>query len=297
MFDWNDLRYFLAVARHGSTTAAARALQVDQSTVQRRVTEFERRIGQPVMRRTPAGYRLTEFGQQLVPVAEQAVQGLLAFEQHVGQLRRNVGGVVRMTCPEPILQRLTASGLFERFAASYPGVQVEFVVSDRYVDLAAGEADLALRSGDTDDAALVGRKIADSVWAVYGSREYVDRHGQPANVADLARHRLVGFDERMARHRVALWLRDVAPASQVVARNDSVLGLLYAAKASVGLAALPTAIAEGEPSLVRVLGPVPELARSWRVLTTIELRRAPRVAALFEFLVDEADALRPILTG
>jgi DNA-binding transcriptional LysR family regulator len=101
----------------------------------------------------------------------------------------------------------------------------------------------------------------------------------------------------MANHRAAVWLREQVPQAQVVARNDSVLGLLYAVKAGIGLAPLPTAIADAEADLVRVLGPLPELARAWRLLTTAELRRTPRVAAMFDFLVEEVDALRPILTG
>ena len=101
----------------------------------------------------------------------------------------------------------------------------------------------------------------------------------------------------MAKHRAAQWLQQVAPDAHVVARNTSVLGLVNSAKAGVGLAPLPTALGDAEPDLVRVLGPIPELARIWRVLTTPELRHTPRVAALFDFLVDEVDALRPIITG
>src|SRR5512133_2937100 len=102
MYDWNDLRYFLAVAQHNSTTAAGRALQVDQSTVQRRLAQFERRIGQPLVRRHPTGYRLTEFGAQLLPHARRVEQAMLALQQHVGDARREISGVVRMTCPEPL---------------------------------------------------------------------------------------------------------------------------------------------------------------------------------------------------
>jgi len=297
MFDWNDLRYFLAVAQHSSTTAAGRALKVDQSTVQRRIAEFERRIGQPLVKRHPTGYRLTEFGEQLVPHAQRVEQAMLALQQHVGNAQREITGVVRMTCPEPLVYRITSSTLLERFHARYAGVKVEFVMSDRYLDLTKGEADVALRSGDTEDNALVGRKIADSVWAVYASRKYVERHGSPQRIEDLADHALVGFEDGMAQHRAAKWLRETVPDGKVVARNDSVLGLVYSVKASVGLAALPTAIGDAEQDLVRVLGPIPELARSWRILTTPELRRTPRVAAFFDFIVDEVETLRPILTG
>jgi DNA-binding transcriptional LysR family regulator len=174
---------------------------------------------------------------------------------------------------------------------------VEFVMSDKYLDFAKGDVDIALRSGDTEDNTLIGRKVGDSLWAVYASPKYIARCGQPRCVEDLERHEWVGFDETMLNHRATLWLQQVAPAAHVVARNNSVFGLVYSVKAGIGLAPLPTALGDAEPDLVRVLGPIPELARIWRLLTTPELRHTPRVAALFDFLVDEIDTLRPIITG
>ncbi|MEO6032607.1 MAG: LysR family transcriptional regulator, partial [Burkholderiaceae bacterium] len=265
MFDWNDLRYFLAVARHHSTLAAARALQVNQSTVQRRLVELERCLGQPLVQRHPDGYRLTEFGAATLPLAEQVERAVMAFEQRFEAARHDASGVVRLTCPEPLVSRLTQSSLLERFHARHPYLRVEFVMSDRYLDLMKGDADVALRSGDTDDAELVGRKVGDSIWAVYASRHYIERRGQPDRIEALERHDLVGFDESMIDHRAAKWLRQVAPGGRVVARNNSVLGLLHSVKAGLGVAPLPCAIADAEPELVRVLGPIPELARIWRL--------------------------------
>ena len=169
--------------------------------------------------------------------------------------------------------------------------------SDKYVDLMKGEADVAFRSGDTDDSALVGRKIGDSIWAVYASRAYIERHGRPQRLEDLAQHALVGFDDTMAKHRIAAWLHKIAPDAVLVARSNSVLGLVYSAKAGIGVAPLPTALGDAEPDLVRVIEPVAELSRIWRILTTPELRRTPRVAAFFDFIVSEIDTLRPIITG
>jgi DNA-binding transcriptional LysR family regulator len=297
VFDWNDLKHFLAVARHGSTLAGSRALGVDQSTVQRRLTELEKRLGQALVKRHPTGYRLTAFGETMLPHAERIDGAIVAFEQAVAAARDDGSGVVRVTCPEPIVKRLVQSGLLERFRARHPGLQVDFVISDRYVDLLKGEADIALRSGDTDDGELIGRKIGDSYWAVYGSVQYLEQNGRPTTVADLERHALVGLDESMANHRAAVWLRSVAPCGRVVARNSSVLGLVYAAKAGLGLAPLPTAIADAESDLERVLGPIDELTRIWRVLAAPDKRHAPRVAAFFDFVVDEIESLRPIITG
>jgi DNA-binding transcriptional LysR family regulator len=107
----------------------------------------------------------------------------------------------------------------------------------------------------------------------------------------------VGFDDTMAKHRTAAWLRKIAPDAVLVARCSSVLGLVYSAKAGIGVAPLPTALGDAEPDLVRVIEPVAELSRIWRMLTTPELRRTPRVAAFFDFIVSEIDTLRPIITG
>lgn len=296
-FDWDDLKHLLAVARHGSTLAAGRALGVDQSTVQRRLVELERRIGQSLVQRQPNGYRLTEFGQDMLPFAETIERAVQAFERQLHMLCTASAGVIRMTCPEPIVNRVVQTGLLERFQARYPALSVQFVMSDKYVDLLQGEADVALRSGDTDDDELVGRKIADSIWAIYASQSYIDRHGQPASIDELARHALVGFDDTMARHRIAQWLRQVAPEVPMAARSSSVLGLIYSVKAGIGIGPLPMQLGDAEPDLVRVLGPVPELSRIWRLLTTRELRRTPRVSAFFDFIVEEIDTLRPILTG
>jgi DNA-binding transcriptional LysR family regulator len=296
-FDWDDLKYLLGVARHGSTLAAGRALGVDQSTVQRRLVELERRLGQALVQKRQTGYRLTEFGQTMLPHAERIEQAVLAFEQQLSVAVAEVSGVIRVTCPEPIVYRITQSTFLDRFRACHPALEVHFVMSDKYVDLMAGDADVALRSGDTDDGQLVGRKIGDSIWAVYASQTYIDRHGRPQRIEDLAQHALVGFDETMAKHRIAAWLRRVAPNASLVARSNSVLGLVYSAKAGVGVAPLPTALGDAEPDLVRVIEPVAELTRSWRVLTTPQLRRTPRVAAFFDFVVQESDTLRPIITG
>jgi DNA-binding transcriptional LysR family regulator len=296
MFDWNDLKCFLGVAREGSTIAAGKALGTSQSTVQRRLAALERALGRKVVTREAAGYRLTEEGKRLLPYAERIESAALDFGRQVAGSAHDDAGAIRVTCPEPIVFRITQSKLLDRFHARYPGLRVEFVTSDRYLDLAKGEADVALRSGDTDDE-LVGRKIADSIWAVYASRAYLQNREPPHSVEELSRHPLVAFDGTMTNHRASKWLAGVAPTAMIAARNNSVLGLVYAVKSGLGLGALPTALGDAEKDLVRVLGPIPELSRSWRLLAHPDLRRTPRISAFFDFMLAEREALKPILTG
>ena len=294
MFDWDDLKYFLAVARHGSTIAAGKALRLSQSTVQRRLTKLEEKIRRKLVTRASSGYQLTDYGRELLPYAESIEALIGGFEHYVANTGHDSRGVIRVTCPEPVVPRMTP--LIERFHACHPKLRVEFVMSDGYLDLTKGEADVAFRSGDTEDE-LVGRKIADSIWAVYASRDYIEHHGKPNHIEDISLHPLVCLHKSMSNHRVVKWLQEVAPNAKIAVSNNSVLGLVYGVKSSMGIGPLPTALGDIEPDLVRVLGPIPELARIWRLLTTPDLRRTPRISAFFDFVVAERETLKSILTG
>ena len=123
MFDWDDLRHFLAVARHGSTIAAAKALNLSQSTVHRRLAELEKRIGRNVVIRHATGYRLTEFGTELQPWAEQVEKAVSALERYLVAANDTPTGSVRVTCSESIGSRLMQSPLLDTFHNRYPGLR------------------------------------------------------------------------------------------------------------------------------------------------------------------------------
>lgn len=296
MFDWNVLKYFLAIAREGSTIAAGKALGLSQSTVHRRLTELERRLQRKLVIREPSGYRLTDYGKELLPYTERIESGVLDFQRHVLDATRDLIGVIRVTCPEPIVFRLKKCALLDPFHARYPNLRIEFMASDRYLDLTKGEADVAFRSGDTDEE-LIGRKIAETLWSIYASHDYIARHGKPEKIEDLQHHPLVAFDESMSTHRALTWLKEVAPKATMAARNNSVLGLISAVKSGVGKGPLPKALGDSEPELVQVLGPIREMTRSWRLLTHPDLRHTPRVSAFFDFIIEEHAMLKAVLTG
>src|SRR4051812_46827356 len=105
MFNWDDIKFFLAIARNGSTIAAAKAIGVNQSTVQRRMVELERTIGQPLVHRHSTGYQLTEFGEMLLPCAKELEKAAFSIERQAQLYRSELGGVIRLTCPEPLVSR------------------------------------------------------------------------------------------------------------------------------------------------------------------------------------------------
>lgn len=296
MFDWNDLRHFLAVARDGSTIAAAKTLKLSQSTVHRRLDELEKLIGRPIVVRQATGYRLTEFGKELLPLAMRVEDAVNSLERFLVASDETPTGSVRVTCSESIGYRLTQSSLLDKFYDRHPGLRVEMIMSDKSLDISKGEADVAIRAGSPNEETLVGRKIADVPWALYCSRKYVDRHGQVTCIEDLNGHAIIEFDGEIRDHHAARWLRSVAPNAKVVARSNTVSGLMMTVRSGAGLAPLPMPLAGRDPDLICALGPVAGLYSPIYLLTHPDLRRTPRIGAFFDFVVEELETVRAVLT-
>jgi DNA-binding transcriptional LysR family regulator len=212
--EWDDLKHFLAFARAGSMQAAAKALGVNQSTVQRRIAELEECVGRRLVERHLGGYRLTPLGEEMRPAAEGVEAAVAAFERDLAARDKGVTGTIRLTCGSGVAACLRRTPLIDAFHARHPGLQVELVITDRVLDLAKAEADLAIRvaihDGDPKEEALVRRKIADVSWSVYASSGYLERYGRPDNPDDLKGHLVIGCDGPIANYPGARWQRSVA---------------------------------------------------------------------------------------
>jgi len=184
-----------------------------------------------------------------------------------------------------------------RFGEKYPGLRVDFLITEALLDLARGEADIALRGGRPRDDALIGRKIADCPWLVFASRAYIARHGRPESVQDLAHHAVIGFKGQLAESSTVRWLLAHTTSATMVAHSDSLLGALSAVKSGVGLAILPAYLGNAEDDIVQVLDAPPDLAQPLTMLVHPDLRHTPRVRAFFDFIAAEIDTLRPLLSG
>jgi DNA-binding transcriptional LysR family regulator len=297
MFDWNDLRHFLAVARHGSTIRAAKALGMNQSTVQRRIAALERQLGQRLFERRSDGYRLTRLGEELRPIAERVETDVTDFTRHSASSDVELVGTIRVTCPETAGYRIMKSPILEAFHARYPGLRVEMVMVDRVLDLARGEADIAFRTSDPKDDALVARKVAEVPWAVFASRAYLDRRGAPKTVDEIGSHDVVQFDGPIAEHPGARWLKKVAPHARIAARCTSTPALVLAVKSGAGISPLPVIAVEGEPEVVRLFDSIPELRLPFYLLIHRDMQRTPRVRAFCDFVAGEMKAFRELLVG
>ena len=294
MFDWNDLKYFLAVARAGSTLAAAKSLRVNQSTVHRRLQELEKRLGCELMKRHPTGYRLTELGEHVYAYVTRIEEAVAGFERSVSASSKEPKGTVKVTCPEALGPRLIGARLIEKFNARYPHVRVEFVMSDKILNLGS-DADIAIRAKRPSENALFGRKIADSPWALYASRSYVERCGKVGSPAAINRHSVVVFAGALSDHPAALWLKSVAPKAHIAARADSIAALLLSVKSGAGVAPMPVIVGENEADLVCVLRTKPLISTPFHLLIHQDMRRTPRVRAFFDFITENLDVIRPLL--
>jgi DNA-binding transcriptional LysR family regulator len=293
--DWNDLRYFLAVARAGTLAGAARVLAVRHTTVGRRIEALEAALGTALFNRTPDGFALTEAGGEIRTLAEEAERAALAIERRVGGNDERIAGVVRVTASDGF------SGFLVRHLAAlgerHPSLTVDVLTGNRFFDLTRGEADIAVRIAGTGDAAeLMCRRVGASGWSVYAAAGYLARRGMPATLADLGGHAVVGFNEAMSRVLGAQWLGANARHAEVALRGDSILAALSGAIAGMGIAALPCFLADGEPTLRRLTGAVIGSKDIWLVFHP-DMARKARVRAVIDFLAETMAREERTLSG
>ena len=286
MLDWNDLRYFLAVAREGSTLAAGRALRVSQTTVARRIAALERALGFPLFEKRQAGYALTPAGEALVEKAGRVEQTIAALEEAAAGNARDVSGTVRITSEEIYGQGLL-SPLLRDLHDLHPDIVIDLDNSQKVVDLGSGAADIALRSSSKDQpAGLVGRRLCVDDWTLYCSRDYAKRNGAPSSVEELRKHAIVGGGGGNLWRHYQAWLRDLNLEDQVAMHHASSTGLLSAVRSGFGVAVLPCVVADADPELIRCLPPKEAHGRVLWLLTHERVRHTPRVRAVTDFLYD-----------
>lgn len=290
MYDWNDLKAFLAVAETGSTLSAAQALRVSQTTVARRIAALESATGLHLFERRQAGYALTPVGEAMVASAVAVREAADRFGDAAGAKSRDAGGTVSLTTME-IFAVTILPPILRDLRAVHPGIHIHLDTSDEHRDLAAGAADIAIRSSkQPTGAGLVGRRIADNPWTVYCSRDYADRHGIPHSREQLASHPFIGGGGGVWEPYRA-WLQHYGLEESVVMQYDSGTGLLAGVRSGMGLTILPAFIADREPDLIRCIPPKRDDTTGLWLLTHERLRHVPRVRLVLDFLAAELTKL------
>jgi DNA-binding transcriptional LysR family regulator len=289
--DWNDLRYFLAVAQSGSTLAAGRLLGVSQTTAARRIAALEAALGLTLFERRQAGYRLTPAGEGLLDRARTVDQAAEAFTDAAAAHNREVSGTVRLTADD-IFAVTVLPVILGRLHDSYPGIRIELDSSSEMRDLAAGAADVALRrSKSLVGSGLVGRRIVNDVWRTYCSRDYAAAHGRPTSRSALRSHTLIGGGGEHVSQMYSAWLKENDLESAVALNYTSITGLLAAIRAGVGVAVLPCFVADLDEDLVACLPSAGHYGGSLWLVTHERLRNTPRVRVVVDFLAEHLTKL------
>ena len=287
--DWDDLRHFVALARHGSLSATARALRVNHATVARRVVSLEATLGRVLFDRRADGYALTAEGRAVLDEA-QAME-----EAALGVLRRLDGGTALRGPVRITTTRGLADGFLVRRLGGlhecYPGIDLEVIAELRMMSLARREADVAIRLGRPADSDLAGRSlghVAYGFFATPGWRARLAAGGPPI---------LVGYDADSDFVPEAGWLAQRFPAARFAFRSNSQQTQAEAARAGLGIALMPRYAVAGDPGLVPVeLGALPPPRALW-LLVRRDLTQVPRVRAVVDHLTALFRRERPMLEG
>ena len=288
MFDWNDLRYFLAVAKGKSTLAASRALRVSQTTVARRIAALEQAIGFPLFEKRQAGYALTPAGEELLASAGAVEAAANGFADSASAHSRTVSGTVKITTEEVYALTLLAP-ILPVLHELHPDIMIDLDLAQEVRDLGAGEADISLRatkSSQTVAAGLVGRKLCIDDWTLYCSRDYAARHGVPKTREDLAKHAIIGGGGGNLWIHYQAWLRALGLESQVAMHHATSGGLLSGVRSGFGIAVLPCVVGDADSDLVRCLPPRDDHGRELWLFTHERVRHTPRVRVVVDFLYE-----------
>jgi len=280
---WDDLQDFLAIARCGRLTEAARALGVEHTTLSRRLTRLEASLGTRLFDRRPVGYSLTPEGALLLPRAEAAERAAQAVWSGGIANGTAVTGTVRVGTPEAFGTCCLAERLGD-LAIRHPGLTIELVAMPRSFSLSKREADVAIGLSRPVLARLRAARLTDYELALYGSPAYLDRAGTPAQLADLRDHQMIGYIDELVFAPELDYFAAALPGCVPTIKISNVLTQMAAVQGGGGLCILPCFMADTCPGLVRVMADLVAITRSYWLLSHADTAESRRIRVAVEFI-------------
>ncbi len=283
--NWDDLRFFLALCREGSATGAGRALEVNHTTVARRIRALEDNLGTRLFDHSRNGYEMTQAAEDMYDHARRMEEITQAIDRDVFGQDTELKGPLKITLSHDVAERLLVPRLRE-FHDAYPCIDLDILTTTGLVDLAARQADIALRLTAKPPDYLIGREVLPMRHGVYGSPSYLKALDGPAKVI-LFR----GNEEHPE------WVRQHYPNAGVTMRVDDVGTMSAAVANGMGLARMPCYVGDAEPSIRRL--DLKLTASTWGIwiLSHVDLRSTARVRVAREFLIDVIEKQRALVLG
>lgn len=287
---WDDLRIVLAIAEHGTLSAAAAPLNVSHPTLSRRLQRIERRLGTRLFDRLPTALRATAAGEDVVKLALRLRDEVAALERRIAGLDVAADGPVRLTAPDAVAEYLLP-GLLAAVCRDHAGLRIDLLVSNEVVSLAQRKADIALRITARPDESLSGRQVGSVAMAVYAAR------GLAAGAPDGAGLPWVGFDAGLACSGPGTWVARHVTAADIRLRANTLLGAAQAVRTGVGCGLLPCFVGAALPDVVRLGPALPDLAQPLWMLMHPDVARLPRVRRAGDALAARLRQAAPRLAG
>ncbi|HVE23547.1 MAG TPA: LysR family transcriptional regulator [Acidocella sp.] len=292
MIDWDDVRYFLAVARGGSVRAAAERLAVNHATVLRRIAQLEARLGVQIFEKRPSGYRMTEAGEEVLEFADQMEASSHLLETRIFGRDQSARGLLRVTLP-PFLATHLLMPDFADFARLHPDIEMEVLSTGEVVNLTNRDADVAIRvvvDSKTLPLNLHGLKGPELSGGIYMSRDRLE--AWRAGAQDALRWIVIN------NHGIPDWARQSEiQTTKVPFRTPDAEAQIAAAQQGIGMTKLPCFVGDAAPLLVRVPGTDLHMHGTLWLLTQGETRKTKRVRLFTEFISRRLAAYAPLLAG
>lgn len=291
MIDWSDLQFCLAIARHGSLTAAARALDVTQPTVGRRIAAFEHQLGAKLFVRSSQGWALTEVGQSVLQHAEHMQAHALSAESLASGRDAGVSGTVRVTASEWMICSVLGPALAP-YLARHPSLCLELIADTRHLSLVKREAEIALRPSRFTHKEIVEREVGLIEFALYASEAYLARHGMPDFARGAVGHSFVTATDDMNNLADYEWLPPMAANAHVAVRTNGREPMARLAAAGVGITVLPRCMGDAMPALRRLETPTPSPTRQLWMGVHRSARTTPRIRVALGLITECLSKLR-----
>lgn len=292
-FGWDDLRFFLAVAREGTLTGAAHRLRADHTTVGRRIRALEESLAAKLFDRQTTGYTLTPLGDTLLQHAERMEAVAIAAQAIIEEINRPMSGVVRIGATDGFGTYFIAPRL-GKLSNLHPGLEIQLLAMPRIFNLSRREADLAIGLARPAEGRLYSRKLMDYELGVYASIEYLDRSKTVHGVQDLRSHPFVSYVGELIYAKELDYIPRVDPLIRPTLKSSNPIAQIKAILSGYGLGVLPCFMADREPTLRRVLADQIVLHNTFWLITHADLRKLSRVRSVADFIYREVNAERAL---
>jgi DNA-binding transcriptional LysR family regulator len=283
-WNWDDLRFVLAVAEHRSLIGASRELGVNHTTVLRRVNSFEDRYGVRLFDRLPTGYVLTEAGEEILNASREIKKIVIGLERKLIGKDLRLEGNIRITTCDTLMNSVVPDVL-NKFSGAYPFITLDITTGSFVSSHAQRDSDIAIMTGDKTPDTLCGRRISNINFSIYGTK-YLASLVQQEGISVM--DRWIMPDVTLGDLEISRWLRKNIPSNFIKLKADSIVALQKAAQAGLGLVILPCYLGDLTTGLVRINHPVIDKLQSglW-VLTHDDLRSTARIDTFMSFITNE----------